>query len=135
MVAGDLAGERLRCEAPHETRPALAIVSRRRYHSTTSHNPLLLDGEVKRSNGAAIASMITGIVAAVILVVLTTASNVGAPHGIGAIIFLPAVVIGVLLGHLGLINARNSGVGRGSAIAGLTIGYVILALVAINLFT
>lgn len=43
------------------------------------------------------------------------------------IAFLPAV-LAIVFGHIGLTNSARSGVGRGGAITGLVLGYVVIAL-------
>ena len=41
--------------------------------------------------------------------------------------FLPAV-LAIVFGHVGLNNYRRNGVGRGGAITGLILGYLVIAL-------
>ena len=78
------------------------------------------------SNGPAIAGMVLGIVAIVI--------GIGSPIPIIGLIsaffaFAPAL-LAAIFGHVGLSKARTmGGVGRGQATAGLTLGYLTLAII------
>lgn len=81
------------------------------------------------SNGMAIASLVLGVVAIV--------TGIWIPIPILGLFmmflaFVPAV-LAVVFGHLGLRNAvRIGGIGRGSALTGLILGYVTLAISVIT---
>ncbi|MAT18620.1 MAG: hypothetical protein CMF56_08670 [Leifsonia sp.] len=81
------------------------------------------------SNGPAIAGMVLGIVAIVI--------GIGSPIPIIGLIsaffaFAPAL-LAAIFGHVGLSKARTmGGVGRGQATAGLTLGYLTLAIIVLT---
>lgn len=77
------------------------------------------------SNGTAVASMILGIVA---IVIAPWALIPFFGLAVVAVAFIP-VVLAVALGHNGLrTSKRLGGTGHGSAMAGLVMGYISLAL-------
>ena len=76
------------------------------------------------SNGMAVTALVLGIVAIVF--------GIWIPIPIFGLFmmfvaFLPAVLAAVF-GHVGLNNSATSGVGRGGAITGLVLGYLVIAL-------
>ncbi|GGE95184.1 DUF4190 domain-containing protein [Mycetocola zhadangensis] len=76
------------------------------------------------SNGMAVTALVLGIVAMVF--------GIWIPIPVLGLFmmfvaFLPAI-LAVVFGHVGLRNAARSGVGRGGSIAGLVLGYVVIAL-------
>ena len=76
------------------------------------------------SNGMAVTALVLGIVAIVF--------GIWIPIPIFGLFmmfvaFLPAV-LAVVFGHVGLNNFTTSGVGRGGAITGLVLGYLVVAL-------
>ena len=90
-----------------------------------------LPPEPPPANGMAVASLVLGIIAALI--------GIWSPFPIfgiiaGFIAFFPAL-IAVVLGHAGLRRARLTGAGRGPARTGLVFGYATIAvIVASTLF-
>jgi hypothetical protein len=81
------------------------------------------------SNGLAITSMILGIVAIVIGVwaLIPFLGLFAAVTG-----FFPAV-IAVILGHIGMVRARQiNETGRGQAMAGLITGYITLGIIVLT---
>ncbi|MET0888302.1 MAG: hypothetical protein ABWX92_17835 [Mycetocola sp.] len=76
------------------------------------------------SNGMAVTALVLGIVAIV--------SGIWIPIPIFGlfmmfIAFLPAV-LAVVLGHVGLNNSARASVGRGGALTGLILGYLVIAI-------
>jgi cell shape-determining protein MreD len=78
------------------------------------------------SNGAAVASLVLGVVAIAVGVwALVPIIGVFA----SALSFVPAL-LAVTFGYSGLSRAQQVGVGRGAAMGGLWTGWVTLALIA-----
>ncbi|GHD43769.1 DUF4190 domain-containing protein [Mycetocola manganoxydans] len=76
------------------------------------------------SNGMAVTALVLGIVAIVF--------GIWIPIPIFGLFmmfvaFLPAV-LAIVFGHVGLNNSARAGIGRGGAITGLVLGYLVVAL-------
>ncbi len=76
------------------------------------------------SNGMAVTALVLGIVAIVF--------GIWIPIPIFGLFmmfvaFLPAV-LAIVFGHVGLNNSARAGVGRGGALTGLVLGYLVVAL-------
>ncbi len=76
------------------------------------------------SNGMAVTALVLGIVAIVF--------GIWIPIPIFGLFmmfvaFLPAV-LAIVFGHVGLNNSARNGVGRGGAVTGLILGYLVIAL-------
>jgi len=80
------------------------------------------------SNGSATWGMILGIISMII-------SVVGGPFsgGLCCFISLPIAFIGMILSHIGSSAAKNSGVGRGEATAGLVLNWLQLLVIVIGI--
>lgn len=80
------------------------------------------------ANGMAVTALVLGIVAIV--------TGIWSPIPIVGLVFaflggLPAL-LAVIFGHVGSVIAARSGVGRGSAVAGLVLGYVTIGIIVLT---
>lgn len=76
------------------------------------------------SNGMAVTALVLGIVA-IVFGIWIPIPIVGL--FVMFVAFLPAV-LAIVFGHVGLNNFRRNGVGRGGALTGLILGYLVIAL-------
>ncbi len=91
--------------------------------------PPMMPAPVRPSNGTAVAAVIVGPIA------LVNALLVPLPL-IGILAFFvafPFVVGALVLGHLGLVSAKGSEVGRAPAMIGLITGYVAAAIIVVTI--
>ena len=76
------------------------------------------------SNGMAVTALVLGIVA-IVFGIWIPIPIIGL--FVMFVAFLPAV-LAIVFGHVGLNNFRRNGVGRGGALTGLILGYLVIAL-------
>lgn len=76
------------------------------------------------SNGIAVTALVLGIVA-IVFGIWIPIPIVGL--FVMFVAFLPAV-LAIVFGHVGLNNSARAGVGRGGALTGLILGYLVIAL-------
>lgn len=100
----------------------------RAYQPTAPHQVVYQNIVRPPSNGAAVASLVLGVVA--------IAFGVWIPIPFLGLVmmfvsFVPAV-LAVVFGHVGLGGAHRSGVGRNRAVAGLVTGYLTLGIAVLT---
>lgn len=77
-------------------------------------------------NGAALTSMIVGIVS----IAVGIWCLVPILGFFAAALAAPTAIIAIIFGHIGQNRSKTSGIGRSQALAGLILGYIAAALVA-----